>query len=224
MIFVFDLDGTLIDSARDLAESASELVEGYGAAPLTADDVVPMVGDGAAVLVRRALERSGLDPDLPGGLARFLEIYDRRLLAHTRPYPGMAEVLAGLIHRGPLAVLTNKPAGPSHTILDALGLRGFFGALIGGDGPWPRKPDPAGLRALMDGTPGPAVMVGDSPADYRTALAAGAIPVLARYGFGFGRFEGAVPPDVLVVDHPRELLSIADTITFDAARVPIVMR
>jgi phosphoglycolate phosphatase-like HAD superfamily hydrolase len=76
----------------------------------------------------------------------------------------------------------------------------------------------------MSGAPGPALMVGDSPADYRTAVAAGAIPVIARYGFGVGRFDGALPPDALLVDHPRELLSIVDTITFDAARVPIVMR
>jgi phosphoglycolate phosphatase-like HAD superfamily hydrolase len=71
---------------------------------------------------------------------------------------------------------------------------------------------------------GPCVMVGDSPADYRTAIAAGAVPVIARYGFGVVRFDNALPPEALVIDHPRELVSIVETITFDAARVPIVMR
>lgn len=224
MTIVFDLDGTLIDSARDLAESASELVERYGAPPLSIDDVVPMVGDGAPVLVRRALEQSGLDPNTPEALAHFMEIYDRRLVEHTRAYPGMREVLSELVSRGALAVLTNKPLAPTARILEKLGLSGFFVEVIGGDGPLPRKPDPAGLLSVMSRFPGPAVMVGDSPADYRTAQAAGCATILAGYGFGIGRFRGTLPSEVPVVDHPRELPSLVDTITFDAARMPIVMR
>jgi phosphoglycolate phosphatase len=224
MLFVFDLDGTLIDSARDLAASASELVEGYGAPPLATDDVVQMIGDGAAALVRRALSESGLDPDTPDALDRFLGIYDRRLLEHTCPYPGIVEVLACLVSKGPLYVLTNKPVAPSGRILEHLGLRGFFGGVIGGDSGFPRKPDPAGLLALRREGGGAAVMIGDSPADYQTAQAAGCPSVIARYGFGVARFGGHLPTDVPAIDHPRELLPLADTITFDAARVPIVMR
>jgi len=223
-MIVFDLDGTLIDSARDLAESASELVQEYGGGALGVEEVVAMVGDGAATLVARALERAGLPPDTPGALDRFLAIYDRRLLDHTRPYEGMVEVLGLLIARGPLAVLTNKPVAPAERLLEQLGLRGFFSAVMGGDGPHPRKPDPSGLRALMALDARPSVMVGDSPVDAATAEAAGCDFVLAAYGFGAAKFTGRDVPGLRAAAHPRELVSLTDTRTLDAARVPIVIR
>jgi phosphoglycolate phosphatase len=223
-MIVFDLDGTLIDSSRDLTATASELVQELGGGPLTEAEVVGMVGDGAAVLVARALSHVGLDPGTPGALSRFLEIYDTRLLDHTVAYEGVHEVLALLIQAGPLGVLTNKPLASSEEILRRLGLRGFFSTVIGGDSPHGRKPDPAGLRALMATAAGPSVMVGDSPADFRAAASAGCPFVLAAYGFGVGTFEGRVPEGARVAHHPRELVSLADTRTFDAARMPIVMR
>lgn len=206
MIIVLDLDGTLIDSARDLAESISEMVEGYGAAPLPMSEVVEMVGEGAPILVRRALKRAGLNPQPDEALARFMKIYDRRLMDHTVPYDGIAESLAVAMRRGPLAVLTNKPLGPSIGILEALGLRGFFSRVIGGDSEYGRKPDPAGLLSLQALAPGDqVVMVGDSPADWKAAEAAKVPFVFARYGFGAAKF-GAAPPDTeLVIDHAREL-------------------
>lgn len=213
MIIIFDLDGTLIDSARDLGEAASELVQGYGAPPLTVAQVVTMVGDGAPVLVRRALEQSGLDPETPGAIERFLKIYDRRLMDHTVAYPGIREELARSVRRGPLAVLTNKPLGPAIGLLEALGLRGFFSRIIGGDGEYGRKPNPAGLQALRAPAPGePAVLVGDSPADAQTAAAAGCPFVLARYGFGAAKFGAAPPATPFVVDHPRDLSAVLDLI------------
>ena len=87
-LVVFDLDGTLVDSSRDLAEAVNALLTELGGAPLALDIVVGLVGEGAAVLVRRALERSGLDPGTPGALDQFLRLYDGRLLDTTRPYPG----------------------------------------------------------------------------------------------------------------------------------------
>lgn len=220
MIIALDLDGTLIDSARDLADSISELVQGYGAPPLALDEVVQMVGDGAPMLVRRALRQAGLNPKPDEALARFLTIYDRRLLDHTAPYDGVAESLALALRFGPLAVLTNKPLGPSIGILEALGLRGFFSRIIGGDSAYGRKPDPAGLLSLQSLAPGDQiVMIGDSPADWKTAVAANVPFVFARYGFGASKF-GAEPPDTkFVIDHARELTS-----SLDAARAPIVMR
>jgi phosphoglycolate phosphatase len=213
VLIAFDLDGTLIDSARDLSESASELVQSYGAPPLQISQVVTMVGDGAAVLVRRALEASSLDPDTPGALARFLEIYDRRLLDHTLPYPGIREVLALAVQRAPLAVLTNKPAAPSTRILEALGLRGFFTRIVGGDGPYPRKPDPAGLLAIAaEASLKAPVLVGDSPADAKTAEAAGCAFVFARYGFGAVKFGDHPPRTPYVADHPRELSRVLDAV------------
>jgi phosphoglycolate phosphatase len=212
---VFDLDGTLIDSARDLAESASELVQGYGAAPLTIADVTAMVGEGAAVLVRKALEKSGLDPHTPGALDRFLAIYDRRLVEHTSPYPGLVESLSLAVRRGPMAVLTNKPAAPSRQILDALGLSGFFPRIVGGDGPFPRKPDPSGLLALAGEAHMPAVMIGDSPADWRTAHAALCPFVFARYGFGAAQFGGAPPGTAYAIEHARELDEVLTRVSAD---------
>ena len=205
MILVFDLDGTLIDSARDLAESIGELLEGYGAAPLPLSEVVAMVGEGAPVLVRRALARAGLRPGVDDPLARFLTIYDRRLMDHTVSYPGIVETLALATRRGPMAVLTNKPLGPTIGILEALGLRGFFTRVIGGDSEYGRKPDPSGLLALQALAPGDRlVMIGDSPADWKVAVHANCPFVLARFGFGATKFDA--PPDTpFVIDHPREL-------------------
>src|SRR5262245_28530902 len=95
-LVVFDLDGTLVDSSRDLADATNALLAELGAATLAVDVVISMVGEGAAVLVRRALERSGLDPETPNALHRFLELYDARLLKTTRPYAGMMAALATL--------------------------------------------------------------------------------------------------------------------------------
>jgi phosphoglycolate phosphatase len=210
VIIAFDLDGTLIDSARDLANSVGELLESYGAAPLPFEDVVTMVGEGAPLLIRRAMDRAGIDPDAREALARFMKIYDRRLLDHTVPYPGVREVLALSIRRGPLAVLTNKPLGPSIGLLESMGLRGFFARIIGGDSEHGRKPDPAGLRSLKAlAANDHLVMVGDSPADWKVAANAGCPFVFARYGFGAPKF--ATPPDTpYVIDHPRELPKVLD--------------
>ncbi|HYB93352.1 MAG TPA: HAD hydrolase-like protein [Vicinamibacterales bacterium] len=213
MIIVFDLDGTLIDSARDLAASVGEMLESYGAAALPVDDVLEMVGDGAPLLVNRAMARAGVRPAPDEALSRFLDIYDRRLMDHTAPYAGIGEVLAMAVRRGPLAVLTNKPLGPSIGILEALRLRGFFTRIIGGDGEYSRKPDPKGLLSLQPLCPGDQlVMVGDSPADWKTAAAAAVPFVFARYGFGASKF-GASPPDTpYVIDHARELGRVLDAI------------
>ena len=206
MIIVFDLDGTLIDSAKDIAASVSEMVESYGAKPLALSDVVAMVGDGAPMLVRRALEQSGLSTPPDEALARYMRIYDRRLMDHTTPYDGVVEGLGLAVRRGPMAVLTNKPLGPSIGILEALGLRGFFSRIIGGDSEYGRKPDPAGLLSLQALAPGdPLVMVGDSPADWHTAEAAKVPFVLTRYGFGAMKFGTAPPATRFVIDHAREL-------------------
>lgn len=206
MIIAFDLDGTLIDSARDIAASVSEMVESYGAPPLALSDVVTMVGDGAPMLVRRALRHANVTTTAEEALARYMKIYDRRLMDHTTPYDGVIESLALAVRRGPLAVLTNKPLGPSIGILEALGLRGFFTRIIGGDSDYGRKPDPAGLLSLQALAPGePLVMVGDSPADWQSAAAAQVPFVFARYGFGAIKF-GSQPPDTpWVIDHAREL-------------------
>jgi phosphoglycolate phosphatase len=206
VIIVFDLDGTLIDSARDISDSVSEMVQSYGGPPLAASEVVNMVGDGAPALVMRALRQAGIKPPAEEALTRYMQIYDRRLMNHTSPYDGIVESLGVVLERGPLAVLTNKPLGPSIGILEALGLRGFFTRIIGGDGEYGRKPDPAGLLALQALAPGEQmVMIGDSPADWHAADAAKVPFVFARYGFGAVKFGSAPPNTPFAIDHAREL-------------------
>jgi phosphoglycolate phosphatase len=149
MLVVFDLDGTLADSRRDLADSANEMLAEFGAAPLDEARVGHMVGTGAPTLVARVLAAGGIDEVPPDALARFLTIYDRRLLNHTRLYPGIPEVLAELSPWVSLALLTNKPLEQSLRMLEAFGLTKYFALRAGGDGPWPRKPSPEGLQWLM---------------------------------------------------------------------------
>lgn len=212
MIIVFDLDGTLIDSARDLAESIGEMLEGYGAPSLPLSEVVEMVGEGAPVLVRRALARVGLTAAPDDALARFMQIYDRRLADHTVAYPGVHDSLSMAMRRGPLAVLTNKPLGPSIGILEMLALRGFFSRVIGGDGEYGRKPDPTGLLALQALAPADRlVMIGDSPTDYKVAVNANCPFVFARFGFGASKFS-APPETPYVIDHVRELDRVLEAI------------
>jgi phosphoglycolate phosphatase len=209
-LFVFDLDGTLVDSRRDLADAANALILEYGGAPLQVDRVTTMVGEGAAKLVMRALHAAGLDREnLDAALARFLELYDARLLAHTRIYAGTGEALERLREAAPLAVLTNKPQRPTEKILEGLGLRAYFRWIIGGDTAHGRKPDPAGLRHLMTtagASPAETVMVGDSVIDLRTARAAQTRLCLVRYGFGFATVAADdVSTGDLLAERPADL-------------------
>jgi phosphoglycolate phosphatase len=213
-LVAFDLDGTLVDSLRDLAESANALLEECGGAPLEERPIGRMVGDGAATLVRRAFLAANI-PEPSDALSRFLRIYNARLLQCTRAYPGVTELLTELASRRlPCAVLTNKPLAATRQILDGLDLARFFpyDLVFGGDGPFPRKPDPGGLlrlaemaRASTDRT----LLVGDSLVDWLTGRAANARICMARYGFGFHDF----PLDQLlaedrVIDRPDELVGM----------------
>jgi len=148
-LIAFDLDGTLIDSRRDLADSANQLLGELGAAPLSEEAIGKMVGEGARVLVQRALAAAGLT-ETSEALPRFLAIYDTRLLNHTRVYDGVIEAVRLARQSAHVAILTNKPVRPSEQILEGLGIRELFDDMVGGDGPFGRKPDPAGLCALMD--------------------------------------------------------------------------
>lgn len=187
-LVVFDLDGTLIDSRRDLADAANAMIAEHGGLPLPEEAIGDMVGDGAAMLVRRALAAAAVDADPARALERFLALYEDRLLAHTVPYRGVMETLLGLAGRYSLAVLTNKPSHATERILEGLGLAAFFDRVIGGDTPLGRKPDPAGLLSAVRGAgaaPDATLLVGDSHIDLATARAAGTAICLVRYGFGF---------------------------------------
>jgi phosphoglycolate phosphatase len=212
-LFVFDLDGTLVDSLRDIADAANALLVSCGASPIPEEQIGGMVGEGAATLVARAFKASGVERP-PDALQRYLGFYDRGLLNHTRPYDGVREVLDALGRRATLAVLTNKPIASARRILDGLDLaRHFSGdAVFGGDGPHPRKPDPAGLIALVawaETTPSSTVMVGDSFVDWETGRSAGTRVCLARYGFGFQSIRlTELTMEDRVITAPTDLLGL----------------
>jgi phosphoglycolate phosphatase len=210
---IFDLDGTLIDSRRDLADSANVLLAGYGAPPLAEDDVVRMVGCGAATLVKRVLKAGNVDAPAEEALERFLGAYDERLTLHTRPYDGVRNLLDHLRLRDvPMAILTNKPLQQTVSILERFALSSYFRWLVGGDGPWPRKPSADGLHHLMSQAivrREETVMIGDSSVDLETARNAGVRICVARYGFGFADLgPSALKGDELLADSPTDIAAL----------------
>lgn len=210
-LVVFDLDGTLVESSRDLAAALNETLDRLrpGTEPLPLEQVRTMIGDGALKLIARALRATGLEEVAERALPVFLESYRGRLLDQTRLYPGMRETLEALQSRH-LAVLTNKPGDLSRAILEGLGVARFFRRVYGGGDLPAKKPDPVGLLRLLAEAgvdPGQAVMVGDSAIDVRTGRAAGVRTIGVRYGFDP---EGLLreAPDHLV-EHPRDLVALA---------------
>jgi phosphoglycolate phosphatase len=189
------------------------MLASYGATPLPLDDVARMVGEGARVLVQRALAAAGLDPAEPDALQRFRDIYDKRLLLHTRPYEDIEEVVRDLGMQHTLAVLTNKPAQPSERLLEAFGMAASFRRVIGGDSDVARKPDPAGLRGLMSefgSGPRDTWLVGDSMIDVETARRAGTRMCVALYGFGQLRGELVLDGSEATVRTPAEIPGVVN--------------
>jgi phosphoglycolate phosphatase len=202
-LVVFDLDGTLVDSSRDLATATNAALAAVapGVPPLSLAVVRSFVGEGAGVLIARSLAQAGIRKTAEEVLPTFLDRYRRCLLDTTRLYPGVLETLDRLAGRT-LAVLTNKPGDMSRAILAGLGVAGRFARIYGG-GDFPgRKPDPAGLLLLLDELgvrPEEAVLVGDSAVDVRTGRAAGVPTVGVTYGLNPESLREA-PPDVTIPD------------------------
>lgn len=210
-LIAFDLDGTLINSRADIVNSANELLGRFQRPPLPSDQVAGMVGEGARLLIARVLAAAGVTAPLDEALAGFLEIYNRRLVDHTRPYPGVEDTLRALAAAGcRLAVLTNKPRDPAVRILRHFGLMDLFVAVIGGDGDLPRKPDPGNLLALCEQTgidAAESLIVGDSWVDVETARNAGAGVCFVTWGFGQFPANGLRDGEWRI-DHPEALLEI----------------
>jgi len=209
-LVLFDLDGTLIDSERDLADSVNAMLVKYGRKELPMEVIGTYIGDGAPMLIRRALGDPADRDFLQEALNYFLHHYREHKLDSTRPYVGIQSALEhigqsdGLSRK--LAVLTNKPVRVSRDILAGLGLAGNFFQVYGGNSFETKKPDPLGANTLMkEAGAGPeeTVMVGDSQVDILTARNAGLWSVGVTYGFA-PRTLAAVAPDVLV-DTPAEL-------------------
>lgn len=209
-LLVFDLDGTLVDSRRDLAAATNaalgRVAPGVEALPL--EVVTSFIGEGARLLVERSLRYAGLDLPPEEVLPVFFECYRERLLDTTRLYPGVAQALEALAGTT-LAVLTNKPGEFSRAILDGLGVASHFARIWGaGDVP-ERKPDPAGLRRLLAGLGADAAgtwMVGDSAIDVQTARAAGLRVTGVTWGFDPVALRAAGPDRLL--DEPGALVSL----------------
>jgi phosphoglycolate phosphatase len=183
---VFDLDGTLIDSRRDITTAINRTRSGYGLPPIPLEAVVTMVGEGARLLVERALG-PGFPPErIDEALGRYHGHYSDVCLDETRPYEGVVEMLEALAMRYPMALLSNKGEGFSRRILDGLDLSRFFQEVLGGDSLPTRKPDPAGLHLLAErlGLPVQQLMlVGDTWIDAETAHNAGCAFALVEWGF-----------------------------------------
>ena len=215
-LLIFDLDGTLVDSAEDIALSVNELRGDLGRAPLPLETVQSYIGNGVRRLLARALGSpdSGAAPtrtppsetELDLAVSRYLPIYRRRLLDHTRAYPGVPEAIEDLARSRTLAVLTNKPRQESLLILEGLSLAGHFSAVYGGDSFSHRKPHPAGVNHLLSelgGAPKETLFVGDTSVDMETAANASVRSCLVSYGMGFAEAK-ELEPD-LVVDDLRDL-------------------
>ncbi|MBV8121903.1 MAG: phosphoglycolate phosphatase [Alphaproteobacteria bacterium] len=212
-LLVFDLDGTLVDSAPDLCAAINEMLRERGAAPLPLPQVRRMIGDGVPTLVCRALVASGLSPaETASALPRFLQLYEAGAVRLTRPYPGVPATLAGLRGRGyRTAVCTNKPQHATITVLEGLGLLPLFDGIAGGDRFAVKKPDPGhllGLIATLGGRVEAAAMIGDNENDAAAARAAGLPLVLMRYGYS------RVDPESLgadaLLDHFTDLPAALD--------------
>jgi phosphoglycolate phosphatase len=212
VLIIFDLDGTLIDSSKDLAISMNATREHFGLPPLDPALIYSYVGNGATVLIQRAFGREAPDEMVAEALAFFLKFYRVHALEHTELYPGVREVVEALSSAGhKLSVLTNKPVRISFDIVTALGLQKHFLRVYGGDSFASKKPDPMGVVRLMEEAnvdQAASLMVGDSGVDVQTARNAGIRSCGVAWGFQPEAFE-IDTPDLLIRD-PTELLSVVD--------------
>ena len=208
---VFDLDGTLLDSAPDLTAALNLVLEMQGLAPLDVDKVRYMIGAGVPKLIERGFREHGvrldaenMDADL---LDAFLAYYDAHAADLSKVYPGTYDLIEFLCNRSVrIGLCTNKPTGATKEILSSFGLEDCFDSVIGGTSGFPKKPDPAGLKACLDELgvePSQTLFIGNSATDVKTAKNAG-LPVVAM-SYGYERTPAHELGADLVVDSFREL-------------------
>lgn len=211
-LFVFDLDGTLIDSMLDLSLSVNAVRERAGLAPLPHETIHTFIGDGARSLIHRALGEQATEEEIGDALGFFIRYYSEHALDNTTAYPGVLEGLDRLSRNGhSLAILTNKPARVSRDILTRMDLARYFPLIYGGNSFETKKPDPLGLKTILrecNAEPAQALMVGDSPVDIETARNAGVWACGVTYGF-YSYLLKDTPPDFSV----DNLTQLADWIT-----------
>lgn len=209
-VILFDLDGTLINSAPDLALAVNHMLKSLKKETFPEKAIHDWVGNGALMLVKRALlGQSRIDKDLDeavvsNALEIFLDFYANNLCVSTLTYDNVPHTLRNLKEKGyRLAIVTNKPFGFVEPILDGLGLHGLFELILGGDSLAQKKPDPAPLLhvcKVFAAEPEECVMVGDSKNDILAAHAAGMQSVGVTYGYNYGEDIGMYDPDIIIDD------------------------
>ena len=210
---LFDLDGTLLDTAPDLVGALNRVrdIEGHG--PLPVSEVGHLASQGALGLIRAGLPDQGPEREAVRR-QQFLDHYAKHLLVDTRPFDGVNDLLASLEQRAiPWAVVTNKPEFLTLPLLDQLGWLRRAACVVAGDTLPQSKPHPAPVQLaceLVGALPGETLMVGDDPRDLEAGRAAGSHPVLADYGYGAGDVIGSLRADSLVIDTPGDLLGLLD--------------
>ncbi len=208
---VFDLDGTLVDTAPDVTRAVNYALRRVGCRPVAQTQVRALLGRGSKALIATALESVGRpaqsDSEISALLRPFLEFYSANIAVESRPFPGAVEALSVLRRGGAqMAICTNKFEAMSRKLIAALRLEAYFDANLGGDSLPVRKPDPGHLLAAIaqaGGTPDSAVLIGDSRADAGAAKAAGVPVVLVGFGYSDVPVE-TLEADALI-DHFSQL-------------------
>jgi len=208
---IFDLDGTLVDSRADLSAAVNHALRALERPAVPLETVSSYVGEGARVLMQRALGVAHQER-IEEGLGLFMIHYREHLLDHTRPYPGIRDLLAALVARRiALSVLSNKPEAMSRAVLEGLGVLHHFVAVVGGDSLPVHKPDPGGIEHLRSLTATPrtrVLVVGDSAIDARTAQAAGVAFCGVAWGLAPASLRAVHAQRIIA--HPGELLAIVE--------------
>ena len=207
-VLIFDLDGTLIDSKRDLIFSVNAMLQEMGREQLREDTISSYIGHGAPQLVGRALGHGATEAERERALKFFLAYYEDHKMDSTCAYPGVPEVLAHLA-AFPMAILTNKPVRISVRILEGLGLAKYFRAVYGGNSVETKKPDPLGALTILrefGAAPAEAMLIGDSEVDVQTARNAGTLAAAVNYGFG--THDRAAHPADIYLDRFTDLVPL----------------
>jgi phosphoglycolate phosphatase len=209
---IFDLDGTLIESKRDLIHSVNAMLGEMGRAQLNEETISGYIGHGAPLLVSRALGAGAKEEELRHALQFFLAYYEEHKLDTTCAYEGVPEALGELNRKKvPMAVLTNKPVKISVRILDSLGLASHFRVIYGGNSFETKKPDPFGANKILNefgAQPRETMIVGDSEVDVQTARNAGTIAAAVNYGFGV--HDRTQHPADIYLDKLSDLVPLVD--------------